>query len=387
MEGDPELQQTQAFGKQATPISSAPAAEESRKTERERQFHGLAILSLFLHSTATIQEMMGALLEQAPTVTGAVLIYPLLLERRHQVLRASILEGNTDPRLEAAMDAFQEDLTALEFSLVDKPGLSAILEEGEVVVKDGLHDLMDGVVTEEQWRSAEQTLGVRKLALAPMVVENEPLGLVALAFDHDEVDVEAIELLAGHLTLALRDLLVRDEAVRFSDVDPVSWVYNRRYFLQALENEIVRAGRYGRTLSLVALDIDGFTKFNEIYGQSMGDRLLRSVATTLAETIASPELIARLKDDDFVVLLPETSRASAVTATTRLLASLTQVSVFGGDEDGSEPVTTSVAIACFPEDASTAQALLQRALADLAGAKEDRAKREASPAAEATGQS
>ena len=386
MEGDSELQETLPLRKDLTSTSSA-AATPTRRTERERQFHGLAILSLFLHSTATIQEMMGALLEQAPTVTGAVLIYPLLLERKHQVLRASILEGNTDSRLEAAMDAFQEDLTALEFSLVDKPGLFAILEEGEVVVKDGLHDLMDGVVAEEQWRSAEATLGVRKLALAPMVVENEPLGLVAFAFDHDEVDVEAIELLVGHLTLALRDLLVRDEAVRFSDVDSVTWVYNRRYFLQALESEIVRAGRYGRTLSLVALDIDGFTKFNEIYGQSMGDRLLRSVATTLAETIASPELIARLKDDDFVVLLPETSRASAVTATTRLLASLNQVSVFGGDEDGAAPVTASVAIACFPEDASTAQTLLKRALADLAEAKEDRAKREAPPAAEAAGQS
>ncbi len=387
MEGDSELQEMQPFGKQATPMSSAPAANESRKTERERQFHGLAVLSLFLHSTATIQEMMAALLEQAPTVIGAVLIYPLLLERKHQVLRATVLEGNTDSGLEAAMDAFQEDLTALEFSLVEKHELYAVLEEGEVVVKDGLHDLMDGVVAEEQWRSAEETLGVRKLALAPMVVENEPLGLVAFAFDHDEVDVEAIELLVGHLTLALRDLLVRDEAVRFSDVDPVTWVYNRRHLLQALESEIVRAGRYGRTLSLVTLDIDGFTKFNETYGQSMGDRLLRSVATTLAETIASPELIARLKDDDFVVLLPETSRAGAVNATTRLLASLTQVSVFNGDDDGAEPVTASVAIACFPEDASTAQTLLQRALADLEVAKQDRAEEKAPPAAEATGQS
>ena len=382
MAGDPELQETQALRKQATPFSSAPAAKESRKTERERQFHGLAILSLFLHSTATIQEMMAALLEQAPIVTGAVLIYPLLLERKRQVLRASILEGSNDPGLEAAMDAFQEDLTALEFSLVEKQELSAILEDGEVVVKDGLHDLMDGVVAEEQWRSAEEALGVRKLALAPMVVENEPLGLVALAFDRDEVDVEVIELLVGHLTLALRDLLVRDEAVRFSDVDPVTWVYNRRYLLRALESEIARAGRYGRTLSLITLDIDGFTKFNETYGQSMGDRLLRSVATTLAETIASPELIARLKDDDFVVLLPETSRASAVTATTRLLASLAQISVFGEDDDGAEPITASVAIACFPEDASTAQALLKRALADLETAKQDR-RREASAASAA----
>jgi diguanylate cyclase (GGDEF)-like protein len=106
----------------------------------------------------------------------------------------------------------------------------------------------------------------------------------------------------------------------------------------------------------------------------MGDRLLRTVATTLAETIAAPEIVARLKDDDFVVLLPETSRAGAVTATTRLLASLARVSVFSEGEEQS-PITASVAIACFPEDADTALNLLQGAMRDLEQAKRDRPAR------------
>jgi diguanylate cyclase (GGDEF)-like protein len=332
----------------------------------------LAVLSLFLHSTATIEEMVAMLLEQAPTVTSAVLVYPLLLERKRQVLRASILEGSTDSRLEAAMEAFQEDLTALEFSLVQNHELERILEGGEVVLRDSVAVLMEGVLPEEQWKAAEETLRVRKLALVPMVVENEALGMVVFVFDQEQIDVEALELLVGHLTLALRDLLVRDEAVRFSDVDPVTWVHNRRYLLEALESEIARAGRYGRGLSLVALDIDAFSDFNATYGQSMGDRLLRTVGTTLAETISPPELVARLKDDDFAVLLPETNRAAAVTTTTRLLASLAQVSVFSGADDEAQPVTVSVAIACFPEDASTPQALLDRALADLETAKRER---------------
>lgn len=344
------------------------------ETERERQLHGLAVLSLFLHSSATIEEMISRLLEQAPTVTGAILVYPLLLERKRQLLRASVLEGSTDSRLQAAMEAFQEDLAALEFSLVQNHDLYRILENGEVVLHDSFDIVMGGVLAEEQWRSAEETLGVRRLALVPMVVENEPLGMVVFAFDRDEIDIEALELLVGHLTLALRDLLVRDEAVRFSDVDPVTWVYNRRFLTQALESEIARAGRYGRDLSLVTLDIDGFSTFNATYGQSMGDRLLRLVATTLAETVSPPELVARLKDDDFAVLLPETNRATAVTTTTRLLASLAQVSAFNGTDEEVEPVTFSVAIACFPEDASTPHALLARALADLETAKQDRAK-------------
>jgi len=365
---DAEAEETEA---PPAVIVMPTSPETPKENERERQLHGLAVLSLFLHSTATIEEMMGALLEQAPTVTGAAFVYPLLLERKRQLLRASVLEGQNDSRMEAAMEAFQEDLATLEFSLVQNHDLYRILEDGEVAVVDGFRILMDGVMAEEQWKMAEEALHIRKLALVPMVVENEPLGLVAFAFDQDHIDTEALELLVGHLTLALRDMLVRDEAVRFSDVDPVTWVHNRRYLLQALHNEMVRAGRYGRGLSLVILDIDSFAKFNETYGQSLGDRLLRTFATTLAETVSPPELVARIKDDDFAVLLPETNRATAVTTTTRLLASISQVSIFAADDDV-EPITVSVSIACFPEDAGTPQQLLERAQADLDVAKRDR---------------
>ncbi|MCH8850450.1 MAG: GGDEF domain-containing protein, partial [Chloroflexi bacterium] len=355
-----------------TEVNEREAGAERTESVRERRLHGLAVLSLFLHSTATIQEMVGMLMEHAHSVTGAIFVYPLMLDKKRQLLRASILEGSNDTRLEAAMDAFQEDLTALEFSLVKSSELSAILNDGEVVLRDGFSTLMEGVVSRDQWEAAESTIGVRKLALVPMVVENEPLGIVAFGFDGDEVDVEILELVVGHLTLALRDLLVRDEAVRFSDIDPVTWVHNRRYLVQALEQEIARAGRYGRGLSLITLDIDDFTQFNETYGQSMGDRLLRTFATTLAEAVSPPELVARLKDDDFAILLPETNRAAAVTAATRLLASLAQVSVFDGEDSALPPVTACVAISCFPEDGATPRVLIEQAVADMESAKRDR---------------
>src|SRR3990172_8859395 len=137
-----------------------PVSDSGRdnETERERQLHGLAVLSLFLQSSGSIDEMVSRLLEQAPTVTGAVFVYPLLLDRKRQLIRASILEGTTDPKLEAAMEAFQEDLTALEFSLVRNQDLYRILEEGEVAVRDGFGVLMDGVLPEEQWEAAAETL-------------------------------------------------------------------------------------------------------------------------------------------------------------------------------------------------------------------------------------
>ncbi len=340
---------------------------QKRENERERQLHGLSVLSLFLHSTATVQEMMSMLLEYAPTVTNSVMVYPLLLDRKRQLLSGSILEGCTDEILENAMDAFQEDLTALEFSVLENAALDTLLKEGEVSLHDGLQILMDGVLPDEQWKAAEKQLNIRKVAIVPMVVDNEPLGMIVLAYDHEEIDVEVLELLVGHLTLALRDLLVRDEVVRFSDTDPLTWIPNGRYLQRALEGEVARSGRYGRGLALVALDVDNFSEFNANYGQSLGDRLLRSIATTLAEAVSPPELVARLRDDEFVVLLPETSRATAVSITTRLLSSLAQVSAFS--EAGAPPVTLSIAIACFPEDADTPKGLLKRVLSDLEEAK------------------
>jgi diguanylate cyclase (GGDEF)-like protein len=241
-----------------------------------------------------------------------------------------------------------------------------------VTLRDGFEVLMQGVMADEQWKAGEEKLRIRKLAMVPMVVESEPLGLVVFGFQNEDIDIEALELLVGHLTLALRDLIVRDEATRYSDVDSVTWVHSRRYLMEALDKEIARAGRYGRGLSLVLVDIEDFNSFNETYGQSMGDRLLRSVAITLAETISPPELVARLKDDDFAIVLPETNRAAAVTITTRLLSSLAQVSIFGGEDEETPPITANVAIVSFPEDGQTPQALLDRANTDLEASRQER---------------
>jgi diguanylate cyclase (GGDEF)-like protein len=349
----------------------ADAQEPAGPTVREERLHALTVLSLFLHSAGTQGELVSAFAERAPAATGAQFIYPLIVDSKRDVLAATALEGLVDPRLERAMDAFQEDLSALAFPLGATAARRLILEQGDVSVSESFRDLMDGVLPQEVWENAQATLGMKRVALAPMVVEDEPLGLIAFGFEEIEVDVELLELLAGHFTLALRALLAQEEAARFSDIDEVAWVQSRRYLLDALEAEIARAARYGRGLSLVLLDLDDFGDFNATYGQSMGDRLLRTAGTTIAEVVTAPETVARLKDDDFAVLLPETNRAAAVAATSRMLSSLAQVSIFEG-EGPPQPLTASVAIVCFPEDGATARELLANASADLGQAKEER---------------
>jgi diguanylate cyclase (GGDEF)-like protein len=345
--------------------------DEARPEGREGRLFDLVILSLFLHSAGSVNEMVTAFVEKGPQVTEAKFVYPMLLDKKREVLTTSALMGIVEPRLENAMNAYQEDLTSVELPLPFNQLRRNVLEQGEVVITDSLVDFWSGLFDEERAQEAEKALGIKKAALVPMLVEGEPYGIVVFAFDHLDVDAEIVELLVGHFTLALRDISTQEDTARFNDIDPVTWVYNRRYVSETIEAELIRSGRYGKPLSLVVIDLDDFGQFNATYGQSMGDRLLRSAAVSLAEAVSPPEIVARLNNDEFAIVLPETNRAGAVSVATRLLASLAQVSVFA--QDGSaEPMKASVAIVCFPEDGTTAKDLLESAMGDLEQAKRER---------------
>ncbi len=373
------------------PFISIESLDESRPEGREGRLFDLVILSLFLHSAGSVNEMMSAFMERAPEVTEAVFVYPLVLDKKRDVLTSSALEGIVEPRLENAMNAYQEDLTSIELDLPFNQMRRNVLEQGEVAVRDSLVGLWDGLFESDRARDAEKALGIKKVALVPMLVEGEPYGLVVFGFDKNEIDVEIVELLVGHFTLALRDIATQEDTARFNDIDPVTWVYNKRYVGEAIEAELIRCGRYAKALSLVVVDLDDFGQFNVMYGQSIGDRLLRSAAVSLAEAVSPPEIVARLTNDEFAVLLPETNRAAAVSVATRLLASLSQVSVFA--QDGStEPLKASVAIVCFPEDGTSSKDLLESAMADLEQAKHERqelakshASKQVNPLARASG--
>ncbi len=360
------------------PYVAIESLDEARPSGREGRLFDLVILSLFLHSAGSTNEMMGMFLERAPGATEAIFVYPLVLDKKRDVLTAAPLEGIVDPHLERAMEAYQEDLTSVELNLPANHFRRSVMETGEVVVRDSLKDFWGDLFPPEHVKTAEEKLGIKKYALVPMLVEGEPYGCVIFGFDKTDIDGEIVELLVGHFTLSMRDIATQEDTARFNDIDPVTWVYNKRYASDSIESELVRCGRYARPLSIVVIDLDDFGAFNAQYGQSMGDRLLRSAAVSLAEAISPPEIVARLNADEFAVLLPETNRAAAVSVTTRLLASLSQVSVFGND-GAPEPLKASVAIVCFPEDGASAKDLIESALSDLEQVKREREEQAKAP--------
>ncbi|SHF00539.1 PAS domain S-box-containing protein/diguanylate cyclase (GGDEF) domain-containing protein [Caldanaerobius fijiensis DSM 17918] len=134
--------------------------------------------------------------------------------------------------------------------------------------------------------------------------------------DGHEIDVElslsAVKINSTwHAVGILRDITERkkfEELIyRQSITDPLTNIYNRRFFMQMLEREIDRTKRNGRPFSLVMFDLDHFKKINDSFGHATGDMVLKKVAETVKKRIRKTDCFARWGGEEFVIVLPETS--------------------------------------------------------------------------------
>ncbi|MFQ5890243.1 MAG: GGDEF domain-containing protein [Gemmatimonadota bacterium] len=148
---------------------------------------------------------------------------------------------------------------------------------------------------------------------------------------------------------------------QLSATDPLTGLMNRRAFDERLVEELARARRYGRPISIAMIDIDYFKQFNDTYGHVCGDDALRSVAATLRSRLRTGDVVARYGGEEFVVLLPETAAHTAV-ATAELLRRAVAASPLSlnGYRDPI-PVTVSIGVASWPEHGTEISRLQERA--------------------------
>lgn len=100
--------------------------------------------------------------------------------------------------------------------------------------------------------------------------------------------------------------------------DPLTKIYNRTHFYRRLREEVHRAQRYNRPLSLIILDLDNFKRVNDELGHQAGDQLLKDVASGLNETLRTSDILARWGGEEFAIILPETKAKMAVEVAERL---------------------------------------------------------------------
>ncbi len=147
--------------------------------------------------------------------------------------------------------------------------------------------------------------------------------------------------------------------------DTLTNIYNRFYFIDALEREFATTKRYGHPLSLMLIDIDHFKRINDNFGHTVGDEVLKEFAAILSKRVRSSDVFARWGGEEFILLLPSTTVGQAMCVAESMRASVDN-NVF--DEVGS--VTCSIGVSQI-QDGDDFNRLISRSDEALYRAKEE----------------
>lgn len=185
-------------------------------------------------------------------------------------------------------------------------------------------------------------------------VSNDEIGVVVDAFNH-------MTQKRKHVEEALEELAIRDG---------LTGLYNHKFFYTLLEKEIARDDRYHNTVSLLLIDIDHFKNVNDTYGHRAGDTILRELSQRLMTRARSTDYVCRYGGEEIVVILIETNitEAKAIAEELRILIEKEPFLI----EDGRYiPITVSIGVSAYSEEAKDASMMVSNADNALYSAKEN----------------
>ena len=164
-----------------------------------------------------------------------------------------------------------------------------------------------------------------------------------------------IFLSRGLLEAIRAEEVVRTEMERLMLTDSLTGLGNRRYLMERLGEETVRAHRYGHAFSAIFLDVDHFKLVNDEHGHANGDRVLAAVSRAIKETVRISDTVGRYGGEEFIVLLPETGLNDALLLAERIRNAVSSISVDGV----TSRITISAGVACLQQNEGE-EALLKR---------------------------
>jgi diguanylate cyclase (GGDEF)-like protein/PAS domain S-box-containing protein len=214
--------------------------------------------------------------------------------------------------------------------------------------------------------------GIFSMAVLPLMVSNEVLGVLALYADEsgffDEEELKLLSELASNIAFATDHIDKRQRLDYLSYYDVLTGLANRSLFLERVGQYVRSATGLGHTLALFLIDLERFKNINDTLGQAAGDVLLKQVAAWLTVHVGDANLLARVGADRFAVVMTEVSKEGEVA---RLLDKMMQEFLEHPFQvkDTTFRIAAKAGVALFPDDGIDADTLFKNAEAALKKAK------------------
>lgn len=168
---------------------------------------------------------------------------------------------------------------------------------------------------------------IGSLISAPLVLHGEVVGSLNQASRdpahyREGVATDLLQHLAAVTAMCIDNAVSHEKLKLDGLTDPLTGIFNRRFFERRMTEEIERARRSGNCLACIVVDVDHFKRINDVYGHAVGDLVLQAVAQELGRDLRGSDVLARYGGEEFVLLLPATDEAECVEIAGRLRAAL-----------------------------------------------------------------
>ncbi len=328
--------------------------EKSKLSLEEQMFH-LNTITLFssqLHSTFKLEEVYEVIRDLLVNFLGIEIFHIIYFD-----------EGNQDVYIGMADGVPREDEDKLPVSRF-KSVTDKVMRTGESFFRpDSEDDAMPSLLKVDE---------SSPLACLPLMLDEKPRGVLVIESllpqkdGFNKEDYELLSLLTQEAALSLMTGRLYPKVQSKSITDPNTGLFNHSHFQKCIDLEFLRARRYKTPLSLLLIDVDDFNKLNAAHGYLIGDAVLSDIAKILDLTRSHLDVLAQYGQEEFGVLLPQTSPEGAVILAERIREAIEEYSFQG--KDGPTKVTVSIGVAGFPFHKSK-EAIISAAESSLMDAK------------------
>jgi len=206
--------------------------------------------------------------------------------------------------------------------------------------------------------------------LFPLIAKKD-IGLIGISKEKgsfDKKDLALFSFLSSQIANAIKNLeyisYIKGLAIR----DPLTGLYNRRYFDEIFHYEYIRAKRYNFPLSFIMIDIDHFKLINDTFGHLIGDKVLQEVARLIKGSIRQADIGVRFGGEEFAIILPNTSLDKAIEIAERLRRRIEDHEI-SLNKEKKLSITVSEGVSSLREDTLSEEQIIEEADKALLKAK------------------
>ncbi len=210
---------------------------------------------------------------------------------------------------------------------------------------------------EEMHKKIMSTVSSRSLIVIPLYTMNKPFGWFCVFSSREElssVETDFLSIYAQQIEMAITIADLFEALKQQAVTDSLTGLYNRRYFEELLQKEVVRAQRQNQPFSVIGIDLDFLKQINDKFGHSYGDLAIKTVADVLKKNARSIDTAARMGGEEFNVILPGIDSKGAMAAAERIRKTLEEQKL-----DTIGRITASVGVATYFEHTENVEELLE----------------------------